>query len=107
MITEKDLEAATASLETALSVRAEKSQTVKQKILEVDAANAAYLKAMGLSVSDAVRMLLVRVVAEKAMPFDIRVPNTETFAAIQELEAGKGKRFSDIESLMDDLNADD
>lgn len=46
MITEKDLEAATASLETALSVRAEKSQTVKQKILEVDAANAAYLKAM-------------------------------------------------------------
>jgi DNA-damage-inducible protein J len=36
------------------------------------------LAAMGMSVSDAVRILLVRVAAEKALPFDIRVPNTTT-----------------------------
>jgi DNA-damage-inducible protein J len=42
----------------------------------------ATLADMGLSVSDAVRMLLVRVVAERALPFDVRVPNAETAAAI-------------------------
>ena len=33
---------------------------------------------MGMSVSDAVRMLLVRVIAEKALPFDVKVPNATT-----------------------------
>ena len=54
---------------------------------------AATLATMGLSVSDAVRMLLVRVVTERALPFDVRVPNAETVAAIRELEAGHGQRF--------------
>lgn len=68
---------------------------------------AATLAAMGLSVSDAVRMLLVRVAAEQALPFDVRVPNSETIAAIQELEAGCGMRFESIDHLLTDLNADD
>lgn len=68
---------------------------------------AATLAAMGLSVSDAVRMLLVRVAAEQALPFDVRVPNNETIAAIQELEAGRGMRFESIDHLLTDLNADD
>ena len=38
----------------------------------------AALDGMGLSLSDAVRLLLVRVAAEKALPFEIRVPNTST-----------------------------
>jgi len=46
------------------------------------------LKAMGLSVSDAVRVLLTRVAVEKALPFDVRVPNAETRAAMKELEEG-------------------
>ncbi|HKN25280.1 MAG TPA: type II toxin-antitoxin system RelB/DinJ family antitoxin [Candidatus Acidoferrum sp.] len=49
------------------------------------------LKAMGLSVSDAVRVLLVRVAEEQAIPFDIEVPNTKTIAAMRELDEGKGK----------------
>lgn len=61
---------------------------------------------MGLSISDAVRIFLKRVVVEKAIPFDVRIPNAETVAAIQELEAGNGARFSSVEALMDDLNAD-
>lgn len=68
---------------------------------------AATLAAMGLSVSDAVRMLLVRVAAEQALPFDVRVPNNETIAAIQELEAGCGVRFKSVDHLLTDLNADD
>ena len=62
---------------------------------------------MGLSVSDAVRMMLVRVAAEKALPFEIRVPNAETVAAMRELDEGQGKRFDTVEDLMADLNADD
>ena len=47
---------------------------------------------MGLSVSDAVRMMLVRVAAEKALPFEIRMPNAETVAAMRELdESGRGQ----------------
>jgi len=65
------------------------------------------LAAMGLSVSDAVRMMLVRVAAEKALPFDVRAPNAETVAAMRELDEGRGKRFGSVEDLMADLNADD
>lgn len=74
---------------------------------QVKAQAAEALASMGLSVSDAVRMMLVRVAAEKALPFEIRVPNTETVAAMRELDEGLGKRFDTVEDLMADLNADD
>ena len=73
----------------------------------IKAQAATTLADMGLSVSDAVRMLLVRVVAERALPFDVRVPNAETAAAIRELEAGQGARSENINDLLADLNADD
>ena len=74
---------------------------------QVKAQAAKTLATMGLSVSDAVRMMLVRVAAEKALPFDVRVPNAETIAAMKELDEGGGKRFDSVEALMADLNADD
>ena len=46
------------------------------------------LSAMGLSLSDAVRLLLVRVVAEKALPFEIRVPNALTAKTLKESDQG-------------------
>ena len=60
---------------------------------------------MGLSVSDAIRLLLLRVAAEKALPFEIRVPNAETRAAITELE--HGTPFDSVAELITDLNAED
>ena len=65
------------------------------------------LAAMGLTVSDAVRLLLTKVAREHTLPFDVRIPNATTKAAMQELEAGKGKRFKSVKGLMADLNADD
>lgn len=65
------------------------------------------LAAMGLSMSDAVRVLLTRVAAEKTLPFDVRVPNPTSRKAIAELENGGGKAFSNIDDLMADLHADD
>jgi DNA-damage-inducible protein J len=44
------------------------------------------LSAMGLSVSDAVRVFLMRVVADKQMPFALKVPNVETRAAMVEAD---------------------
>lgn len=62
---------------------------------------------MGLSVSDAIRLMLVRVVSEKALPFDVRVPNAETQAAMRDLREGKVERFSSVAALMDALNDDE
>lgn len=67
----------------------------------------AALDAMGLSVSDAIRMLMLRVADERRLPFEVKVPNKETVVAMKELESGKGKRFSSVDDLMADLNADD
>ncbi|HKO13985.1 MAG TPA: type II toxin-antitoxin system RelB/DinJ family antitoxin [Acidobacteriaceae bacterium] len=61
------------------------------------------LAEMGMSVSDAVRMLLVRVAAEKALPFDVRVPNPTTIRAMKSADRGKGKRFRNTEALLKDL----
>lgn len=65
------------------------------------------LASMGLSVSDAVRVLLTRVAAEKALPFDLKVPNATTIAAIREARTAKLPSFRKVSDLMADLNADD
>ena len=61
------------------------------------------LQAMGLSVSDAIRLLLLRVAEEKQLPFTVQVPNAATVKAMEELDEGKGKRFSNAEELFQDL----
>ena len=68
---------------------------------------AAVLATMGLSLSDAFRLLLKRVVAEKALPFEPLVPNAETIAAMREARAGGLPRFKTSADLLKDLNAGD
>lgn len=65
------------------------------------------LEAMGLSVSDAIRLLMMRVADERRLPFEVKAPNAATRKAIAELETGKGKKFKSVKALMKDLNADD
>ena len=65
------------------------------------------LEAMGLSISDAIRLLMLRVADERRMPFDVKAPNATTRKAIAELEAGKGKRFGSVDELIADLHADE
>ena len=64
------------------------------------------LEAMGLSLSDAIRLLMFRIADERCLPFEVKAPNTRTLKAIAELEAGKGKRFDSVAALTADLNAD-
>ena len=61
------------------------------------------LAAMGLSVSDAIRLLLVRVAADKEFPFPVKVPNATTRKAMAELEKGEGKRFASADELFKNL----
>lgn len=65
------------------------------------------LAAMGLSVSDAVRVLLTRVAAEKSLPFEVKAPNAETVAAMKDARAGGLRSFDSVSELMADLNAED
>jgi len=64
---------------------------------------AAALAAMGLSISDAIRLLMLRIADEKRLPFEVKVPNAETIRAMNELETGKGKRFDSADALFKDL----
>ena len=64
------------------------------------------LAAMGLSVSDAVRVFLMRVVAEQQMPFAIKAPNAETRAAMVEADSitrTRRPRYGTATELFDDL----
>ncbi len=62
---------------------------------------------MGLSLSDAIRLLLFRVASERCLPFAVKVPNEATRQAIEELEAGGGQKFNSVAEMMAALNADD
>ena len=68
---------------------------------------AAVLAAMGLTVSDAVRLLLTRIAREKALPFAPLIPNTVTIEAMKEARKGGLSRFDSVDALMDDLHAQD
>jgi DNA-damage-inducible protein J len=64
------------------------------------------LTAMGLSVSDAVRAFLTRVAADQELPFDLKVPNQETRAAMAEARAMSRARFANAHELMKELATD-
>jgi len=63
----------------------------------------AALEAMGLTVSDAIRLLMLRIADEKRLPFAVHAPNATTIKAMAELEAGKGKQFDTDDELLRDL----
>lgn len=81
-------------------VRARIDQATKERAVHA-------LQTMGLSVSDVIRMLLYRIAEEQRLPFEVKVPNAVTQEAMAQLEAGKGQRFDDVDSLMAELDAED
>jgi DNA-damage-inducible protein J len=68
---------------------------------------AAVLAAMGLTVSEVFRLMMVRIAKEKALPFDPLMPNRETIAAIKEARRGGLRRYLNAKALLTSLNADD
>ena len=68
---------------------------------------AAVLATIGLTVSDAVRLLLTRIAHDHALPFNPLIPNDTTITAMQEARSGNLQKADSIKELMDKLNADD
>jgi DNA-damage-inducible protein J len=66
-----------------------------------------FLEAIGLTVSDAFRLMMMRVVVERRLPFERLIPNETTIQAMPEARHGEGAGFNSVEELMADLNAGD
>ncbi len=81
-------------------VRARIDEQIKEEATVV-------LAAMGLTVSDAFRIMLTRVAHEKALPFEPLVPNKETIQTMKEARRGNLPSIATPDELMADLNADD
>ena len=68
---------------------------------------AAVLAAIGLTVSDAFRLMIVRIARDKAMPFEPLIPNAETIEAMKAARRGDLTNVGSIDALFKSLNADD
>jgi len=73
----------------------------------VKAEAAAVLATMGLTVSDAFRLMMMRIAADKALPFEPLVPNAETIAAMKAARRGDLVTVGSPSRLIASLNADD
>lgn len=74
--------------------------------LDTEAKAKAYaiFEAVGLKPTQAINLFLRQVALRGGLPFDVKVPNAETIEAMQELEAGKGKRYKTSQEMFDDLD---
>ncbi len=68
---------------------------------------ATVLASVGLTVSDAFRLMMVRIAADKALPFEPLIPNSETVAAMRAARNGKLIEAGKPDQLISSLNADD
>ena len=80
---------------------------VRQICWPVLAFTATVLASIGLTVSDAFRLMMVRIATDKRLPFEPLVPNAETIAAMQAARRGDLVTVGSIDNLLADLNADD
>ncbi|MGO4439643.1 type II toxin-antitoxin system RelB/DinJ family antitoxin [Rhizobium sp. RAF56] len=69
----------------------------------------AVLDSLGLTMSEAVRIFLHRVVASQGLPLELKVPNEKTRAALLEarqIRKARKARFATPEELFIDLNGE-
>jgi DNA-damage-inducible protein J len=81
-------------------VRARISEEIKEEATIV-------LAAMGLTPSDAFRLMMTKIAKEKTLPFEPLIPNQETISAMKESRKAKLARFTSIDDLMANLNEKD
>ena len=65
------------------------------------------LEAMGLSISDAIRLLMLRIADERRLPFEVKAPSATSLQALAEVKAGEVNQFATVDELMADIRADD
>lgn len=80
-------------------IRARIDERIKNEASQV-------LAAVGLTMSDAIRLLMVRIAADKALPFNPFIPNQDTIEVMRESRAKRVHQTKNLPSLIEDLNAD-
>jgi DNA-damage-inducible protein J len=83
-------------MKTQTTIRVEESNYHKAKEI---------LDHIGLSYSQAIGVFNSMVVLNKGLPFEVKIPNTTTKKALQELEEKKGKTFTSVDALFNDLDS--
>lgn len=86
------------SAESVIRVRVDKK--LKRQATDV-------LRDMGLTPSDAFRIMMTRIAAEKKLPFELLVPNATTIAAMKEARTGKLKSYVNVQAMLADLDEQD
>lgn len=81
-------------------VRARIDERVKEEAATV-------LAAIGLTVSDAFRLMMIRIAKDKALPFEPLIPNAETIEAMKAARRGEVTTVRTTDELFERLNADD
>ena len=87
-----------------MAVNAEVTTQIDSAVKE---AATSVLADMGLTISDAIRLMLIKVASEHKLPFDPLIPNEETIEAMNEARRGNLPSFDSVDALMSDLNAPD
>ena len=84
-----------------------KATTIQARIQpELKEMGDAILKKIGITASQAINALYAQIVMRKGLPFELKIPNPETQAAMHELEQGGGKTFTSFQAMIDDLDND-
>jgi len=81
-------------------IRARIDEQIKNEASDV-------LEAIGLTTSEAFRLMMTKIAREKKLPFSLLEPNEKTIQAIREARGGNLSSFSSVDDLMSDLHADD
>jgi DNA-damage-inducible protein J len=61
------------------------------------------LRGVGLSTAEAIRLFYTQICLKKGLPFEVKLPNVETLAAIDELESGKGTQYNSMDEVWSDI----
>ena len=64
------------------------------------------LHKVGLSTAEAIRIFYTQICLKNGLPFEVKLPNKETLAAIQELESGKGFRYESMDDVWHEIDGD-
>lgn len=85
-----------------------KATTIQARIQpELKEMGDAILKKIGITASQAINALYAQIVMRKGLPFELKIPNEDTEAAMHELEQSGGESFSTFKVMIDDLDNDD
>ena len=82
-----------------------KAATINARIEPALKRNAeSILHHVGISTAEAIRIFYVQICLKKGLPFEVRLPNDKTLAAIDELESGKGSRYNSMDEIWSEIN---